>query len=108
MVKVSYRTWSSECHQDTNGVDEKWFVSGMKMGTLTTVKTTCARVILMALTGDGSMSTNCCTELRVWHTRRQAPAHPPTHTHAHESSSASTQTHEYKEGLMEKKFREKC
>lgn len=38
------------------------------IGMLTTVKTTCARVILMALTGDGSMSTNCCTELRVWHT----------------------------------------
>lgn len=71
----------------------------MKM--LTTVKTTCARVILMALTGDGSMSTNCCTELRVWHTYVQTGRHPRPHTP--KSSSASTQTHKYKEGLMEKK-----
>lgn len=81
-----------------NGVDDPWFVSGMKMVMLTTVKTTCARVILMALTGDGSMSTNCCTELRVWHTHTYAQGS----THAPKSSSASTQTHKYKEGLMEK------
>lgn len=77
------------------------------MGMLTTVKTTCARVILMALTGDGSMSTNCCTELRVWHTHIYTQASTRC-THAPKSSSASTQTHKYRKGLMEKKFREKC
>lgn len=63
----------------------------MKMGMLTRVMTTCARVILMALTGDGSMSTNCCTELKVWytHTQGEAAEHPHTgyqkckHTHTH-------------------------
>ena len=82
-----------------NGVDDPWFVSGMRMGMLTTVKTTCARVILMALTGDGSMSTNCCTELRVWHTHIHTHSKAPTHTHTPKSSSASTQTHQYKEGV---------
>lgn len=75
---------------------------------LTTVKTTCARVILMALTGDGSMSTNCCTELRVWptytDTHRQASAHP----HTKEQQRKHTDAHKYKEVLMEKKVREKC
>lgn len=62
-----------------NGVGDPWFVLGMKMGMQTTVKTTCARVILMALTGDGSMSTNCCTELRVWRTHINTTTHPRTH-----------------------------
>lgn len=63
------------------------------MGMLTRVTTTCARVILMALTGDGSMSTNCCTELKVWytHTQGEAAGHPhthylQTHTHAHRNT----------------------
>lgn len=53
------------CHVDLREVNEPWTVMGMRMGMPTMVKTTCARVILMALTGDGSMSTNCCSELRV-------------------------------------------
>lgn len=68
---------------------------------LAVVKTTCARVILMALTGDGSMSTNCSTELRVWHTHTQTYAH--THTCM---PKAGMQTHQHEKVLMEK--RKKC
>lgn len=63
-----------------NGTDDPW--SKMKMGMLTRVMTTCARVILMALTGDGSMSTNCCTELKVWYTHTQRGSRAPTHPRA--------------------------
>lgn len=75
-----------------NGADDPWFVSGMKMGMLTTVKTTCARVILMALTGDGSMSTNCCTELRVWHTQTHTGKRPRARTHTREQQRKHTDT----------------
>ena len=44
----------------------------------------------MALTGEGSMSTNCGTELRVWHRR----THTHTHTRNMHTSKDSQQTHE--------------
>lgn len=86
-----------------SGEDDPWFVSGMKMGMLTTVKTTCARVILMALTGDGSMSTNCCTELRVWHTHThthiyQTSEHAEEQSHTHTNPRAAVQAHKHREG----------
>lgn len=56
-------------------IDDSWLE--IKMGMLARTVTTCARVILMALTGDGSMSTSCCTELSVW-TRSKPAIHPHT------------------------------
>ena len=60
----------------------------MEMGMLTTFKATCARVILMALTGDGSMSTNCCTELRVWHHTHTHTPHTRTEIHPRAAAAA--------------------
>lgn len=85
----------------------------MKMGMLTRVMTTCARVILMALTGDGSMSTNCCTELKVWytHTHTHKAKQPSTHTPVSKiaSTHTHTSTHKYKEGINGvKRLEEKC
>lgn len=82
-----------------SGIDDPW--SKMKMGMLTRVMTTCARVILMALTGDGSMSTNCCTELKVWytHTYTQQGSRAPTHPRAAVQAHRHTNT---RRGLMEK------
>lgn len=83
----------------------------MKMGMLTRVMTTCARVILMALTGDGSMSTNCCTELKVWYTHTHKAKQPRTHTPVSKiaSTHTHTSTHKYKEGINGvKRLEEKC
>lgn len=71
-------------------------------------KTTCARVILMALTGDGSMSTSCCTELRVCITLPQRGTHidgrhPNIHTHT-QTRAAAVEAHRVREGLIRKKI----
>lgn len=63
----------------------------------------------MALTGDGSMSTNCCTELRVWHTHIQAGRYTPAETHIPEQQHKRTR----KDGDgvnvgRERKWRDKC
>lgn len=95
-------TYSSESALQTLSrtfiLDDGWLE--MKMGTLAGTGTTCARVILMALTGDGSMSTSCCTELSVW-TRSNAAEHP--HTRTHQSGSMHSQRYRGKrKGLMGK------